>query len=354
MKKVLVIAYFAKNFGDDLFLKILFERYNNVEWTMNVNDENYRKVFAKYKNVKIINTFCHKVFRKLKLEKLSYKKYDAVVFIGGSIFMEIENWKRTYTYRQKIFRSFNEKNIFFIGCNFGPFKSEEFFEKYKSLFEKCKDICFRDKYSYDLFSYLDNARVAPDIVFQLKTKKIEKLKNSLGISVIDLRDRKELIEYQKIYINKIVDIIKEAINREIKITLFSFCEREGDMKIIEEITNNLDNKYSNYINIENYDGDIEKFLDKFKAMENIIGTRFHACILSQVFGQGLYPIIYSSKTYNVLKEIDLIDEYTYIQDLENLNEKHILDTISKNKIKDSKIFLEAEEQFEVLDKYVKY
>lgn len=354
MKKILVSAYFAKNFGDDLFLKILFERYKNVEWTMNVYDKSYKEIFLKYPNVKIINTFSHKIFRKLKLERLSYNKYDAIVFIGGSIFMEVENWKRTYSQTKKIFRYFDGKPTFITGCNFGPFKSEEFFENYKELFVKSKDICFRDKYSYDLFSSLDNVRLAPDIIFQLKTKNVEKIKNSLGISVIDLKERTELLKYQNLYIEKIVDIIKEAIKREIKVTLFSFCEKQGDIEIIKEIANKIDRQDRNYIFIENYDGDIERFLDKFMTVENVIGTRFHACILSQVFGQGLYPIIYSNKTYNVLKDIDLLDEYTYIKDIENLSEKHVLDTISQNKIQDDKIFLEAEKQFEGLDKYVKY
>lgn len=353
MKKILVIAYFAKNFGDDLFLKILFERYKNVQWTMDTFDENYRKIFSKYKNVNIISTLRHKILRKLNLEELSYKKYDSVVFIGGSIFMEIENWRNTYDYRQKIFKYFDKKPIFFVGCNFGPYKSKEFIEKYRNFFKKSRDVCFRDKYSYDLFNNLDNTRIAPDIVFQLKTKEVEKTKKSLGVSVIDLNERKDLAKYQEIYINKIVDIINEAINREIKVTLFSFCERQGDMKIIQEIIEKIDAKYSDYISIENYDGDIDKFLEKFETMENIVGTRFHACILSQVFGQGLYPLVYSNKTYNVLKDIQLEDEYIYIKDIENLNQKNILDIISENKISSNEVFLKAEEQFEVIDEFVK-
>ena len=30
MKKVLVNGYFGRNFGDDLFFKILFERYKKI------------------------------------------------------------------------------------------------------------------------------------------------------------------------------------------------------------------------------------------------------------------------------------------------------------------------------------
>ena len=34
MKKILVNAYTSLNFGDDLFLKILFDRYPNVKWIL--------------------------------------------------------------------------------------------------------------------------------------------------------------------------------------------------------------------------------------------------------------------------------------------------------------------------------
>lgn len=353
MRTILVEGYFAKNFGDDLFFKVLFERYVDIKWVINTNNKDYTKIFSAYKNVEIKNKLYHKVLRKINKSELFYKKIDAVVFIGGSIFMEDEKWDQIYNYRKSIFKSFDKKPIYFIGCNFGPFSSEEFFEKNKSLFEKSVDVCFRDHYSGDIFKLLPNTRVAPDIVFGLKTNKVEKLKSSLGISLIDLNGRKDLQQFQKIYVSKMSEIIKEAIDRKIKVTLFSFCEDEGDMKIISKILDSIDTKYRDNIDIVNYDGDMDNFLNRFKTMENIIGTRFHACILSQVFGQGLYPIIYSKKTYNVLEDINLIDNYAYIKDCKQIKPKHVLDIISQNKINNPKIFSDAEKQFEVLDKYIR-
>ena len=45
MKKILVNAYLDVNFGDDLFLKILFDRYNDVEWVLNSGHRKYKKIF---------------------------------------------------------------------------------------------------------------------------------------------------------------------------------------------------------------------------------------------------------------------------------------------------------------------
>ena len=84
-------------------------------------------------------------------------------------------------------------------------------------------------------------------------------------------------------------------------------------------------------------------------MENIIGTRFHSIILSQVFNQGLYPLIYSEKTLNVLKDIKLDKEYTVLDNLSELDVNHVLNIIKDNKLTDSLILEQAEGQFEKLD-----
>lgn len=365
MEKILVNGYFGVNFGDDLFFKILFERYSNTKfyfynnsYLQHLNDK-YKCIYKEYNNVRVkkynkLRRLFEKVNNTAIVNFIQYAQYDAAVFIGGSIFMETNIWENSYKEKlSTITYFFNmKKPIYVVGSNFGPFNTEKFKQNYIELFKKCKDVCFRDNYSFELFKEMGNVRVAPDIVFQLKPKNIEKNRNTLGISLIDLSERDDLLKYEEVYINKIVDIIEEAVSKGIKITLFSFCEAQGDMTIIQKVIKNVDVKSKSYIEIENYNGNIDGFLNKFESMENIIGTRFHACILSQVFGQGLYPIIYSDKTYNVLKDIGLNKEYTYIKDLDKLDPKHVLDVISKNKISDKKIFKEAEMQFKGLDSYV--
>ena len=124
--------------------------------------------------------------------------------------------------------------------------------------------------------------------------------------------------------------------------------------VISAITENFE--------VVNYEGNIDEFLEKFESMENIIGTRFHSVILSQVFNQGLYPFIYSDKTLNVLRDIGLGQEYYHIRnceessgknDKDKFDSRYILDIISSNKINNKELFIESEKQFQELDKYVR-
>lgn len=355
MKKILINAYLAYNFGDDLFLKIIFERYPDVIFTISKAGKKYKQLFKKYKNVRVENTLIHRAFRKLniKQEDKSFN-YDALVYIGGSIFMQFEEWKNQFKEREKLMESFFNagKSVFVVGANFGPFQDIHFADLYREKFIKCTDVCFRDKYSYNLFKDLNNVRVASDIVFQLKSGDTTKIKNSIGISVISLEGRKELEKYQKIYNLKIKEIIEKCIQNGKVIKLFSFCDEQGDMSAIKSIIDIIDEKYHKNISTVNYCGNIDEFLREFSSVENIIGTRFHACILSQVFNQGLYPIIYSDKTYNALEDMELEKEYTYIKGLHNLDTNYVIDVISDNKLKSKKVYLDSENQFKVLDEYI--
>lgn len=356
MKKILLNAYVDLNFGDDLFLKILFNRYPNVKWFLPKGGDKYKEIFKEYDNVVIESGILFKIRRKLGLVEKNrfFKRYDAGVYIGGSIFMQLPQWKEQLMERKEVISSFHSKGkpYFIIGSNFGPFRESEFLEEYTALFKQCKDICFRDRYSKNLFLN-SNIRIAPDIVFQLKPKGIKKIENSIGISLIEVEDREELKFYRNIYISKVREIISKGFLENKNFTFFSFCENQGDLKIINEVIEPLDAKIKNKVKIVNYDGQIDDFLEKFETMETIIGSRFHACILSQVFNQGLYPLIYSDKTYNVLKDINLDRYYCYIQNIKTLDVSELLKIIENNKIKDRTIFQEAEKQFRELDKYVR-
>lgn len=365
MKNILVNGYFGVNFGDDLFFKILFERYPKVKFSFYSNsylqnlNEKYKNIYFNYDNVEVKKyNKIRRVFEKLGnttvMDKIQYSKYDGTVFIGGSIFMERPYWENSYTEKKNVINYFykEKKPVFIIGSNFGPVKTDKFKRKYSELFDKCTDICFRDKYSYDLFSNKTNIRLAPDIVFQLKCKNIEKVKGTVGISVINVEHKADLNKYVDDYNSKIKEIVEKLIITGKKITFFSFCKAEGDEEAIDKIVQLIDEKYKSSISIEKYSGDIDGFLEKFESMENIIGTRFHACILSQVFNQGLYPIIYSDKTYNVLKDIKLNKHYKYIKDINMLDVDELIKVISANKINNVNLFKKAKEQFKGLDNYV--
>lgn len=362
MKKILVNGYFGVNLGDDLFFKILFDRFPNTDFILYSNYyspqnyEIYKKIFKKYKNVKVLKykNIRNYLYRIKTYNDWEFRNYDATVYIGGSIFIEENNIGRNYEEKKQIIESFARKGkgTFILGSNFGPYKNNEFINKFTNIFEKCTDVCFRDNYSYEIFKNMNNIRKAPDIVFSLKDEYLEKIESSIGISVIRLSDRKELKDKQDDYVNKIKEIIESGLKRNIKFTLFSFSEIQGDLQIINEIINLINPNDRKKIEVVSYNGDIDYFLKRFSQMESIIGSRFHACILSQVFGQGLYPLIYSDKTYNVLNDIRLNKEYIYIRDVNKLDVEHVLEFIKENKIDISELQKEANNQFSILEDYI--
>jgi colanic acid/amylovoran biosynthesis protein len=361
MKRVLVCAYFAVNTGDDLFLKVLFDRYPNVEWDLLTANRNYIKIFKDYKNVRILYTYRevkiglkhYNLFFKINDLILNFKRYDALINIGGSIFMQSPSWKKKFQERVYLLNKFKamNKKTFIIGANFGPYKDEEFIQRYRELFKKYDDICFRDSESFNLFKELENVRIAPDVVFGLHEEKSKGKEKVAGFSIINLKNREGLKEYYHQYNNKIIGLIENYLDKGYRINLFSFCENEGDLDIIQDILGEINDK--NNIEIVNYEGDIERFLKKFRSCEIIIGTRFHSIILALKNGQKVMPIIYSDKTYNVLKDLNMHNNCCYIKDIFTLNFDEISRDINFQNQKISKdLIKEAEIHFEKIDNFL--
>ncbi|MCS0826784.1 polysaccharide pyruvyl transferase family protein [Cytobacillus firmus] len=351
MKKILVDAYCNKNFGDDLFLKILFERYKDTHFTLLNAPIEYKEIFP---NIEIKNT--SKLQRLLSRFNLSQsiESFVGFIMIGGSMFMQNKTWKKDYYKKNNVISGFSVRNkkVFILGSNFGSFKDEFFIKSYESIFEKCTDICFRETYSYDLFNHMPNVRVAPDIVFQLRGIKSPKAKNTVGFSLINLENREDLKSYSNSYITKMMELIKSYIISGKQVTLFSFCEAEGDLDIIKQIKKRIDQNYLDNIKVCNYTGNVDDFLNEFSRMEVIIGSRFHSIILAQVFNQGFYPLIYSDKTYNVLKDTQLNNYYKYIKNIDELNTEEVINVAKNNKIVDNSCFSKSEGHFKELDSFL--
>jgi colanic acid/amylovoran biosynthesis protein len=361
-KRFLVCAYFAKNIGDDLFLKILFDRYQGIQWELLTANRNYKKIFKGYNNVRIIYTyrnvnigkFSINPFFKINELFLKYNRYDGLINIGGSIFMQSPSWKMKIDERWYLLNKFKRKNkkTFIIGANFGPYKDYKFIQEYKELFTLYDDICFRDSESFNAFKELNNVRVAPDIVFSLKNSNFTPKEKKIGFSIINLENREGLCEFQESYNKRMIELIEKYSEFGYKINLFSFCENEGDLKIINDLKRKIKPVYQKELEIVAYEGNIDEFLNKFKACELIIGTRFHSIILALLFNQSVYPIIYSDKTFNVLKDLGMENDCCYIKDLENLVINDVVSTAFNNKLKNRKVLSEALKQFEKLDYFI--
>ncbi|MCX7715262.1 MAG: polysaccharide pyruvyl transferase family protein [Clostridia bacterium] len=352
--KILVRSYAMLNVGDDLFLCSLFERYPHVDFEFSMIPElvsYYEKFEESYKNAKINNK--KSLVRRLKnkfniisADKKILKQYDAVVYIAGSIFMENCSNYDFQTLLEKEVNYLNSKKIpsFFLSCNFGPYYTQKFIKRNDKMFRKCTDVCFREKYSYDIFKHLKNVRVAPDAVFSLHLPEVEVKPKTLGISVINLDIRPKLKQFKLEYQRLIIRIAKEYIQKGYDIYFFSFCQYEQDGIAIVEIAKLLkDEGIRENLHTFMYDGEIWSFVRQYLSMEKTVCSRFHSMILSIVSKKEFLPIVSSSKMSNVINDLNLCEHYLNVDEADG-------DIGMNPPIDAAKISEQAQEVFFELDK----
>ena len=351
---ILLFAFTHDNLGDDLFIKIICERYPHVNFHLPLKIENTNSSFKKIKNLfcsdelfdmydslrkeSIINNHL-KIktnFTLLKYKKI-IEKFDASVYIVGSAFIQSAPKKdfSNLILLEKMVKL--SKKFFMLNTNFGPYFDDKYLIFSKIIIKKMTDICFRDEYSYNLFKDLNNVRYASDIVLSLKPEKQTNTNNVL-VSVMDLSDS---------YINFIINIVKKLDESGYNCKLVSFCNSQNDNIAIEKI--------KKFVDVEAifYNGNIDEILDEFQNAKHIIATRFHSMIISFSYNKNVLPIIYSQKTKKVIEdskfngdyiELDKLDKYNIEMLINNLNDKASISDEYKNM---------SEKQFYKLDIFFK-
>jgi colanic acid/amylovoran biosynthesis protein len=378
MKKILVKAYVQKNLGDDLFLDILFKRYPNTLFYLEA-PSNYNDIFRAYKNIRIIEHqkrsgyykyidylfrhFCPPLFRlffkimqKRHFEKTPFlKEIDAFVLIGGSVFIQ-SKFLRGYDdveYYKLLPQLVPGISMFFLGGNFGPYNDPLYFKEFEKIFTDAKDVCFREKYSQKLFSSIKTVRFAPDIVFGSQFSRMEKKENTVGFSLISVNNRANLnADIQDMYYEKNAELISKFVQEGKEVYLFSFCQKEGDENAISKILERIDSRFMTKIKLCFYSGDINTFIEMYSQVEQMFCGRFHSIILSLLFDQRIFPVIYSSKMTNVLEDIGYGGSMVNIENFGSVDYEVVRKEIICNEINIDQIKDKAVLQFKKLDEFL--
>ena len=312
MKKVFLFAYTQINLGDDLLIRAIVRRYSDARFYL-FGEKCVAENFAEDKNLMVIpeSNWLTKLAGRIRpsfaarLKNAHEQHCDSVVYIGGSLFIEYDNWETILNWWEY---EAEHRKFYVLGANFGPWHTEEYRHRIGFIFDKMQDVCFRDKYSRNLFSEVETVRYAPDILLNYPMPKVEIKTQQAFISVINCASKDEgdnqLSEYDQAYTKGMIALIQILVEDGWRVALSSFCKNEGDEVGIQKILDGLKLKNSDAIEILNYDGkNTSKLLNKLAESEIIYGSRFHAVILGLAAHRPVVPIIYSNKTKNILKDL---------------------------------------------------
>lgn len=359
------LGYWHQNYGDDLFLQTLCQRYSDVTFYILANSKFIQGV-EELKNLRVIRygfvlRMLDAILRRLGLPSVTALvgrfRFKDFIEIGGSIFMEEENWLEKY--RERVYIQKHCISYSVLGSNFGPYSSPEFKQRYEQLFDSVTQVVFRDRYSKQLFETNNNISWGPDLNFaanlpeEARTKE-EDNKKSLSISVINPEwksSQSEKSVTNRQYVDFLTTVTRNAIQNNFEVHLLSFCEGEGDLKIAEQVKAKFIN--SPEVIIDNYET-LTAMTKQISKSSFLIGCRFHAVVLGLLTGIPTLPVAYGRKTQSLIEDIFSAKLWLSIPELVELKPSEIRSAGVRLPSSDRKrIVTKAEEQFERLDHILK-
>jgi colanic acid/amylovoran biosynthesis protein len=172
MATIYLTGYKNSNLGDDLFFVTVLKRYPKEHFIFeDISSGYYAGLFKDFDNVDVIpsiqDSYIQRIINRIKritgcnIREQYYSSYrrsntikaDVYLKIGGSVFIQPE--KDVRAVKDQFLSDhfyFGGIPFFYIGCNFGPFSSPDYFKNAEYVVRNCDGICFRDSYSYNLLS----------------------------------------------------------------------------------------------------------------------------------------------------------------------------------------------------------
>ena len=131
--------------------------------------------------------------------------------------------------------------------------------------------------------------------------------------------------------------------------MLSLCNLQKDHLMCQRVKEH----FSEHVTVVDYQGGIDKVVDIFARAEYVIASRFHAMVLGWLAKAPVFPIYYSNKTINVIRDYGFNGSYASILEFSELS----CEGIDQNRLngylfETAALQTEAQKQFLKLDEFM--
>lgn len=296
--KIILEAFFDNNFGDDLFIDTVFNRYPDAEFYA-FWDTLHPAVLNK---VQVMNRL-H--IRPGNCRIMEEEHFDGYIMVGGDVFMNYGN------YRERIIRMEAVKKqggfVALLGFNLYAEYCEETLESLRTIMGLADVILPRDMATVErLRKIAPEAKVqcTADMAFTATydTAKIDD-REILGIAprrkyqATD-DDHAAYCEAMAAIADGWLEAHPDGIARFLAFSAGSFDDAAVSREIIALM------KYGARTEIVTHTGDISAFLEQLKNCTAMLPTRFHGLVFALIFNIPFVAIAYEVKLNQLLDELN--------------------------------------------------
>lgn len=293
--KILLLAYYDRNFGDDCMVRLFLRSFPEHEVYLCCRDETLLLPYADLPNLR--------VFRGGLKAASKDKRFDGVVYIGGSIFI-IHSFRHAFirmlTQDIPLWRVRRRDGLLvYLGCNMGPFRWKHGKRFVRLELKRASLTTVRDRFSLAVAEGR-RCRYHADLLFSLNLNRVERLGTALGITCYNSIQYTAVCEKNAAFLARMADRYIETTGNEV--ILFAFdTGKENDLFAAHLVLSLMKNPKKARIAAHLDNG--ETILSAMEQCRALVCVRLHAAVAALQMGLPLLPVAYSDKLINLLEDL---------------------------------------------------
>lgn len=263
----------------------------------------------------------------------SLEKYDAIIQVGGSFFVDLYGVTQ---FEHALCALMAKKPLHMIGHSVGPFQNQRFNDLANFVFERVDTLVLREEVSHDLMKKdgitTTKVKSGADTAFLVRAREVDapshnlehwkniiSARKTIAITVRELAPfDKRLGVTQREYEAAFGRVINAMIAEGYQVVAFSTCTgidsyAKDDRMVALTLHDHVDQPEHYHVIMDEFN-DLELGI-LLSHCHLTIGTRLHSAIISMNFGTPAVAINYEHKSLGVMNQLGLPQMATDVKSL---------------------------------------